>query len=110
MSDYLTDRALEIARRLTPSRVNALRRRGPYEIVSYQTTHNTGGAVMGADPATSVVNRFLQSWDVANLFVVGASAFPQNGGYNPSGTVAALTYWCTDAIKGRYLKQPGPLA
>jgi gluconate 2-dehydrogenase alpha chain len=56
------------------------------------------------------VNRFLQSWDVANLFVVGASAFPQNGGYNPSGTVAALTYWCADAIKGRYLKQPGPLA
>ena len=110
MSDYLTDRALEIARRLAPSRVNALRRRGPYEIVSYQTTHNTGGAVMGADPATSVVNRFLQSWDVANLFVVGASAFPQNGGYNPSGTVAALTYWCADAIKGRYLKQPGPLA
>jgi gluconate 2-dehydrogenase alpha chain len=110
MSDYLTDRALEIARRLAPSRVDALRRRGPYEIVSYQTTHNTGGAVMGADPAVSVVNRFLQSWDVPNLFVVGASAFPQNAGYNPSGTVAALTYWCADAIKSRYLKQPGPLA
>jgi gluconate 2-dehydrogenase alpha chain len=109
MSDYLTDRALEIARRMAPSRVNALRRRGPYEIVSYQTTHNTGGAVMGTDPATSVVNRFLQSWDVPNLFVVGASAFPQNGGSNPSGTVAALTYWCADAITGRYLKQPGRL-
>jgi gluconate 2-dehydrogenase alpha chain len=109
MSDYLTDRALEIARRLSPSQVDVARRTGPYEIVSYQTTHNTGGAVMGADPATSVVNRFLQSWDVPNLFVVGASAFPQNAGYNPSGTVGALTYWCADAIKGRYLKQPGPL-
>jgi len=110
MSDYLTDRALEIARRIAPARVDAHRRRGPYEIVSYQTTHNTGGAAMGTDPATSVVNRFLQSWDVPNLFVVGASAFPQNGGYNPSGTVGALTYWCAEAIKGRYLKQPGPLA
>ena len=26
-----------------------------------------------------------------------------------SGTVAAVTYWCADAIKSRYLKQPGPL-
>jgi gluconate 2-dehydrogenase alpha chain len=65
---------------------------------------------MGADPATSVVNKHLQSWDVPNLFVVGASAFPQNAGYNPSGTVGALTYWCADAIKTRYMKQPGPLA
>jgi len=110
MSDYLTDRALEIARRLAPARADALRRRGPYEIVSYQTTHNTGGAVMGAEPSTSVVNRVLQSWDVPNLFVVGASAFPQNGGYPPTATVAALTYWCADAIKSRYLKEPGPLA
>ena len=27
-----------------------------------------------------------------NLFVTGASAFPQNAGYNPTGTVAALAY------------------
>src|SRR5262245_45662439 len=40
---------------------------------------------------------------------MGASAFPQNGGFNPSGTVAALTYWCADAIKGRYLTRPCPL-
>jgi gluconate 2-dehydrogenase alpha chain len=78
--------------------------------VPYQTTHNTGGAVMGADPATSAINKYLQSWDVPNLFVVGASAFPQNAGYNPSGTVAALTYFCAEAIKTRYLRQPGPLA
>ena len=42
---------------------------------------------------TSVVNRYLQSWDVPNLFVMGASAFPQNAGYNPTGTVGALAYW-----------------
>ena len=39
-----------------------------------------------------------------------ASAFPQNGGYNPTGTVGALTYWAVDAIKKRYLNRPGPLA
>jgi gluconate 2-dehydrogenase alpha chain len=37
-------------------------------------------------------------------------AFPQNGGYNPTGTVGALTFHALDAIKTRYLKRPGALA
>ena len=44
-----------------------------------------------------------------NLFVMGASAFPQNPGYNPTGTVGALAYWAADAIRTQYLKNPGPL-
>jgi gluconate 2-dehydrogenase alpha chain len=80
-----------------------------YDIVPYQTTHNTGGAVMGATPADSVVNRYLQHWDATNLFVVGASAYPQNPGYNPTGTVGALAFWALDAIRDRYLPNPGPL-
>ena len=75
----------------------------------YQTTHNTGGAIMGVDPATSAVNPYLQSWDVPNVFVIGASAFPQNAGYNPTGTVGALAYRAADAIRTRYLRQPGPI-
>jgi gluconate 2-dehydrogenase alpha chain len=78
-------------------------------VTQYQTTHNTGGTVMGNDRSTSVVNRYLQSWDVQNLFVIGASAFPQNASYNPTNTVGALAYWAADAIVQRYLKQPGPL-
>jgi gluconate 2-dehydrogenase alpha chain len=64
---------------------------------------------MGADPSSSVVNRYLQAWDVANLFVVGASAFPQNSGFNPTGTVGALAFKAADAIRNLYLKAPGPL-
>ena len=64
---------------------------------------------MGTDPATSAVNRYLQSWDVPNVFVMGASAFPQNFGYNPTGMVAALAYWAAEAITTRYIKNPGPL-
>jgi gluconate 2-dehydrogenase alpha chain len=41
--------------------------------------------------------------------VMGASAFPQNPGYNPTGTVAALAYWSAAAIRKQYLKNPGPL-
>ena len=64
---------------------------------------------MGADPSTSALNRYLQSWDVPNVFAVGASAFPQNSGYNPTGTVGALAYWTADAIVTKYTKEPGPL-
>jgi gluconate 2-dehydrogenase alpha chain len=77
--------------------------------VPYQSTHNTGGAIMGADPSRSAVNRYLQSWDVSNVFVIGASAFPQNAGMNPTGTVGMLAFWAAEAIRDRYLKNPGPL-
>jgi gluconate 2-dehydrogenase alpha chain len=110
MSDYLTDRAAEIAKAMKPNAIKVNKRQGSWDVVPYQTTHNTGGAAMGTDPATSAVNTSLQSWDVPNLFVLGASAFPQNPGYNPTGTVAALAYRCADAIRNRYLKAPGPLA
>jgi gluconate 2-dehydrogenase alpha chain len=84
-------------------------RRAPYTTTQYQSTHNTGGTIMGAQPGTSVLNRYCQSWDVSNVFVIGASNFPQNASYNPTGTVGALAYWAADAIVKRYLKTPGPL-
>jgi gluconate 2-dehydrogenase alpha chain len=81
-----------------------------YSIVPYQSTHNTGGTIMGSDPALSVVNPWLQSWDVPNVFAVGAGSFAHNSGYNPTGTVGALAYRCAEGIVGRYLERPGPLA
>ena len=80
-----------------------------YSIVPYQSTHNTGGAVMGKDPQTSVVNTWLQSWDVPNVFTASAASFPQNAGYNPTGTVCALAFRAADAIVNKYIKSPGPL-
>jgi gluconate 2-dehydrogenase alpha chain len=110
MSVFLTERLAGIAKALDPAEIKASPRTGPYTLNIYQTTHNTGGTAMGADPATSVVNRYCQSWDVPNVFVGGgASVFPQNHGYNPTGTVGALAYWTADAIRDRYLRNPGPL-
>ncbi|WP_372056138.1 GMC family oxidoreductase [Tistrella mobilis] len=65
-------------------------RKSPYDTRQYQSTHNTGGTIMGSDPGSSVVSPHLQSWDVENLFISGASVFPQNSGYNPTGPVGAL--------------------
>jgi gluconate 2-dehydrogenase alpha chain len=78
-------------------------------VVPYQSTHNTGGAIMGTDPATSALNKYLQSWDMPNLFVTGASGFPHNSGYNPTGPVGALAFMMADTIRNKYLKNPGSL-
>jgi gluconate 2-dehydrogenase alpha chain len=40
---------------------------------------------------------------------MGGAAFPQNAGHNPTGTIAALTYWSARAITSQYIKSPGPL-
>ncbi|GGH61287.1 GMC family oxidoreductase [Frigidibacter albus] len=80
-----------------------------YDVRPYQTTHNVGGAIMGDDPNTSVVNRYLQAWGQHNLFSLGAAAFPQNIQYNPTGVVGALAYWAADAITRDYLPNPRPL-
>src|SRR6185312_15222636 len=48
MSDYLTDRAVDIARAMKPRELTVHRRTGSWDVVPYQTTHNTGGAIMGS--------------------------------------------------------------
>ncbi|HTL20595.1 MAG TPA: GMC family oxidoreductase [Steroidobacteraceae bacterium] len=106
---FLTDKFAEIYHAAGAQRVVKEYRKGPYDITKYQTTHLCGGAIMGSDPKTSALNRYLQSWDVPNLFVMGATAFPQNAGYNPTGTVGALAYWSAAAIRSMYLSNPGPL-
>jgi len=110
LSAYVTDKAVAIGRAMGGRQVVGLPRKGPYNSTQYQTTHNTGGTVMGTDPATSVVNRFGQSWDVPNVFMIGASNFPQNASYNPTATVGALAYWASQAITQRWVRLPGPLA
>ncbi len=108
-SAFLTDKYAEILRQMGAKQVVKQPRKGPYDVTDYQTSHLCGGAIIGDSPGNSAVNRYLQSWDVPNLFVQGASAFPQNAGYNPTGTLAALAFWSAKAIRAQYLKSPGPL-
>jgi choline dehydrogenase-like flavoprotein len=46
---------------------------------------------MGDKPKTSVLNKWNQSHDVKNLFVVDGSAFVTGGWQNPSLTISALS-------------------
>ena len=55
------------------------------------------------------MNSYLQMWDAQNVFVVGACNFPQNAGFNPTGTVGALAYRAAEGIL-KYHKKGGSLA
>ena len=105
---YLSEKAAGIMQEMGAKTVAGGNPISDYDIVPYQTTHNTGGTIMGADPANSVVNNYLQHWDMENLFVVGAGNFAHNGGYNPTGTVGALAYRCAEGIIN-YSKNGGSL-
>jgi len=52
--------------------------------------HEMGTARMGRDPKTSVLNGFLRTHDVDNLYVMDASSFVSGGCQNPTLTIMAL--------------------
>lgn len=108
LTKYLADKCEEILKEMGADHIDTSRDLGPYNVAEYQSTHNTGGVIMGADPETSAVNNYSQMWDVENLFVVGASSFPQNAGYNPTGTVGALSYRAAEGIL-KYMEKGGSL-
>jgi gluconate 2-dehydrogenase alpha chain len=81
-----------------------------YDVQTYRSSHLQGGTIMGATPDTAVLNPWLQHWQFSNLFILGASSFPQNPSGNPTLTVLAQTMRTADAVVHRYLKRPGSLA
>lgn len=54
--------------------------------------HEMGTVQMGNDQKTSVLNKFNQSWDVKNLFVVDAAAFTSGTHKNPTLMIMALSW------------------
>jgi gluconate 2-dehydrogenase alpha chain len=109
MADFFTLKAVEIGRAMGALEITPFTGLKRYDATRYQSTHIQGGTIMGTNPNRSVVNSYLQDWQVPNLFVLGASAFPQNPSGNPTLTAVALTYRTADAVIDRYLKHPGAL-
>ncbi|MEC7689797.1 MAG: GMC family oxidoreductase, partial [Pseudomonadota bacterium] len=62
--------------------------------------HEMGGARMGKDPKTSVLNGYNQAHDIPNLFVTDGAAMASSACQNPSLTYMALTARAVDyAVK-----------
>ena len=75
--------------------------------------HASGTCRMGADPAASVVNKFNQSWDAPNLFIVDGSVVATGGMVNPTPTISALALRAATHIRDRFRELAGstrPLA
>jgi choline dehydrogenase-like flavoprotein len=53
--------------------------------------HEVGTCRMGSDPKTSVLNKWCQSHDHKNLFVVDGASFVSAGWQNPTMTILALS-------------------
>ena len=60
--------------------------------------HELGGARMGSDPKTSVVNANCQAHDVKNLFVADGAPFVSQADKNPTWTILALSWRTSDYI------------
>jgi len=110
MAEFATAKAVEIGRAMGAEEVTSFPGLEHYDATRYQSTQVQGGAIMGTSPDLSVVNPFLQHWQVSNLFVLGGSSFPQESAAAPTLTILALTLRTADVIVERYLKSPGALA
>src|SRR5690348_10660189 len=60
--------------------------------------HELGGARMGDDPQTSVVNAHCQAHEVKNLFLADGAPFVSQADKNPTWTILALSMRTSDYI------------
>lgn len=67
--------------------------------------HEMGTARMGADPKTSVVNKYNQVWDAPNVFITDGSFMTSAACVNPSLTYMAFTARAADYAVSELKKQ-----
>jgi choline dehydrogenase-like flavoprotein len=76
-----------------------MRAAGAQEIVQEaRFAHLVGAARMGRDPATSVVDGFGRTHDIANLFICDGSILPTQGSANPGLTIQSLAARTADYL------------
>jgi choline dehydrogenase-like flavoprotein len=81
--------------RLLLKRAKRLLRSAGYDAVLSQhfdigmNSHQCGTVVAGADPATSVLDPWCRTHDLANLWVIDGGFFPSSAAMNPALTIAA---------------------
>jgi cholesterol oxidase len=73
------------------------------------TAHILGGAVIGADPATGVVDSENRVFGYENLMVCDGAAVPANPGVNPSLTITAIAERAMSRVPPKQGGAPKPL-
>ncbi|MGC9291525.1 MAG: GMC family oxidoreductase [Acidobacteriaceae bacterium] len=70
-----------------------------------QCIHEVGGARMGNDPKTSVLNPHCQAWDCKNLFVADGAPFVSLSDKSPTLTILALAWRTSEYITAQVKAQ-----
>lgn len=79
--------------------IEVMQAAGAQEVVQdSRYAHLVGGARMGRDARTSVVDGFGRSHDIPNLFVCDGSILPTQGSANPGLTIQALAARTADYL------------
>jgi choline dehydrogenase-like flavoprotein len=79
--------------------MEVMRAAGATEVVQESRyAHLVGAARMGADPESSVVDKYGRTHDVPNLFVCDGSILPTQGSANPGLTIQALAARTADYL------------
>ncbi|MGB8402464.1 MAG: GMC oxidoreductase, partial [Mycobacterium sp.] len=71
------------------------------------TAHLLGGAVIGADAASGVIDKDLHVFGYRNMLVCDGAAMPANPGVNPALTITALAEYAMTTIPASTTRQPG---
>ena len=69
--------------------------------------HMIGTCRMGANPETSVVNKWHQSWDVPNMLIADGSVLATGGVVNPTPTISALALRAATHIRDNFRELSG---
>jgi len=67
--------------------------------------HEVGTCRMGDNPRASVLNKWCQSHDHKNLFVVDGASFVSAGWQNPTMTILALSMRASEYLAGELATQ-----
>jgi choline dehydrogenase-like flavoprotein len=67
--------------------------------------HEVGTCRMGGDPKKSVLNKWCQSHDHKNLFVVDGASFVSSGWQNPTMTILSLSMRASEYLAGEMNRQ-----
>ncbi len=108
-ADYIAPKVGEILTKMGATNVAVTKVAELTQHIDWWGHHMRGGARTGLKPETSVFNKWMQSWDVENLFAASEICFTfgdnTTAGTHPAGMQA---YLAADGIK-KYLANPSPL-
>ena len=84
MAQFMVGKMRNIAEAMNPKMIigGAKKPGTHFDSTVYQTTHISGGAIMGDDPKTSGGKPYLQKLDCSYVCLSGGSAFPHGVGVN----------------------------